>query len=128
MVKRHLSHRLHSSLENITTSTRREMRQIPKILRRSASVDRRSVGFRNFSLRERNIRLRRTTSFESVDVSQCVICKSRINSPKMMKCRHTFCLQCFKNRFIISRKRGMLYLKCYFYINNYFTEYFNQVN
>ncbi|KYM98903.1 hypothetical protein ALC62_10378, partial [Cyphomyrmex costatus] len=47
----------------------------------------------------------RTISFESVDVSQCLICESKTNSSMMMKCRHTFCLQCFKNRLMISRKR-----------------------
>ncbi|XP_012536441.1 tripartite motif-containing protein 2 [Monomorium pharaonis] len=107
MVKRQMPHPLHLSLDNIITSssTRREMRQTPRILRRSASVGRRSMGSRNFSSREQNICLRRTTSFESVNVSQCVICKSKVNSSRMMKCRHTFCLQCFKNRFMISRKK-----------------------
>lgn len=81
------------------------MRQTPRIIKRSASVGRKSIRSRNLSPREQNIRLRRTTSFESVNVSQCVICKSMVNSPRMMTCRHTFCLQCFKNRFMLSRKK-----------------------
>ncbi|XP_077260106.1 uncharacterized protein LOC143896262 [Temnothorax americanus] len=107
MVKRQVPHRLHSSLENITasSSTRREMRQVPKIVRRSASVGRRPMGSRNFSSREQNARLRKTTSLESVDLSQCVGCKSKVNSPRMMKCRHIFCMECFKNRLMISRRR-----------------------
>ncbi|XP_011866251.1 PREDICTED: RING finger protein nhl-1-like isoform X2 [Vollenhovia emeryi] len=108
MVKRQLPHPLHSSLENITASSsaRREMRQIARrSLRRSASVGRRSVRSRSFSPREQNVRPRRTTSFESVNGSQCVACKSIVRSPRMMKCRHIFCLQCFQNRFMLSRNR-----------------------
>ncbi|KAL6259960.1 hypothetical protein P5V15_009869 [Pogonomyrmex californicus] len=99
MVKRRLSH----NLENVTS--RQEMRQTPQFLRRSASLDRKPMGSKNFLFKKQNICRRRTTSFESIDILQCVICKSRSNLSKMMKCRHNFCVHCFKNRFMISRKK-----------------------
>lgn len=56
-----MPHPLHSSLENVAASSsiRREMRQTPRIIKRSASVGRKSIRSRNLSPREQNIRLRR---------------------------------------------------------------------
>ncbi|XP_072761005.1 uncharacterized protein [Anoplolepis gracilipes] len=100
MVKRQLPHPL--NLENVTVSnSKQKIRQIP----RSASLDRKSIEFNNFLSRKQNMRHRKTASLAAIDVSQCVVCKSKIKSPKMMKCRHTFCLQCFKNRLMISYKK-----------------------
>lgn len=53
----------------------------------------------------------RTASLGAIDVSQCVVCKSKVKSLKTMKCRHTFCLECFKNRLMISYKEGIINLK-----------------
>lgn len=65
----------------------------------------------------------RTASLGAIDVSQCVVCKSKVKSLKTMKCRHTFCLECFKNRLMISYKEGIINLKYYFYINNCFLSF-----
>ncbi|KAL0129781.1 hypothetical protein PUN28_001797 [Cardiocondyla obscurior] len=108
MVKRQLPRPLHSASENVpvSNSNGREISRVPKISRsRSVSIDRR-LEFRNPSSKALNGRLHKTASFESINVLQCMVCNSRVNSPKMMKCRHIFCLKCFKNRFMISQRRG----------------------
>ncbi|KAL0129783.1 hypothetical protein PUN28_001797 [Cardiocondyla obscurior] len=107
MVKRQLPRPLHSASENVpvSNSNGREISRVPKISRsRSVSIDRR-LEFRNPSSKALNGRLHKTASFESINVLQCMVCNSRVNSPKMMKCRHIFCLKCFKNRFMISQRR-----------------------
>ncbi|XP_029665025.1 RING finger protein nhl-1-like isoform X1 [Formica exsecta] len=79
--------------------------QLPHPFSRSASLGRKSTGSKNVSSRKQNMHHRKTASLGAIDVSQCVVCKGKVKSPKMMKCRHTFCLQCFKNRLTISYKK-----------------------
>ncbi|KAL6437147.1 hypothetical protein ACFW04_005017 [Cataglyphis niger] len=80
------------------------MQQVPTISR-SASLGRKSKESKNFSSRKQNMHHRKTASLGAIDVSQCVVCKGKVKSPKMMTCRHIFCLQCFKNRLMISYKK-----------------------
>ncbi|XP_025265944.1 RING finger protein nhl-1 [Camponotus floridanus] len=103
MVNRQLPHPLNSSLENVIASNSR-MEMQPRFSR-SASLGRKPTGSKNFSSKKQNTRHRRTASLGAIDVSQCVVCKNKVQSLKTMKCRHTFCMQCFKNRFMISYKK-----------------------
>lgn len=95
------------SYESTQTPITPGLKTVPPVLMRSARnsvVDRHQAG--DFSSN------RRASLGPLEDLVQCPICLDRLNTPKMLNCQHTFCLNCLETEFGGGRKMKIICPTC----------------
>lgn len=97
------------SYETTQTPITPGLKTVPPVLMRTA---RNSVVVQQGDFNSGQSTNRRASLGPLEDLVQCPICLDRLNSPKMLNCQHTFCLNCLETEFGGGRKNKIICPTC----------------